>query len=61
MNITPTVSEYATVGTFTWTKPLGCRYIEVEVIGGGGGSASIGSTYTFVNTNINFINTGGNG
>jgi hypothetical protein len=28
----------------TWNKPAGCRFVEVEVVGGGGSSGAIGAT-----------------
>jgi hypothetical protein len=60
MNMAPTVSEYATPGTYSWTKPYGCRYIEVEVIGGGG-SSNILSGFNMDTTNFRLLGAGGNG
>lgn len=34
------IQEFTTVGTSTWTKPLGARYVEVLMYGGGGGGSS---------------------
>ena len=31
---------YSTTGTYTWTKPAGCRKVLVKVVGAGGGGAS---------------------
>lgn len=40
---TPTLNVYAwTAGTYTWTKPTGCRLIKVTVVGGGGGGGPAG-------------------
>lgn len=35
----PTQQKFETPGAFTWTKPAGCRYIDIEGVGGGGGSS----------------------
>lgn len=32
-------NEYRSTGTFTWTKPTGCRYVRVICVGGGGGAS----------------------
>jgi hypothetical protein len=40
---TPTTKQYF-FSTGTWTKPVGCIAIDVEVQGGGGGSGGIGAT-----------------
>lgn len=32
------IKSYQGVGTFTWTKPVGCTTVLVKVIGGGGGA-----------------------
>lgn len=34
------INSYTTAGTSTWTKPSGCRKVQVIVVGGGGGAAS---------------------
>jgi len=34
------IQEFTTVGTSTWTKPVGARYVEVLIYGGGGGGGS---------------------
>lgn len=33
------VDTYATAGSFTWTKPVGCTKVLVKVVGGGGGGS----------------------
>ena len=37
---TVNIQEFTTVGTSTWTKPVGARYVEVLIYGGGGGGGS---------------------
>lgn len=32
--------QFLTAGSYTWTKPAGCRFIRVRTIGGGGASRS---------------------
>lgn len=39
----PTRQEFYT-GQGSWTKPAGCKYIKVTVVGGGGGSAYVSGT-----------------
>lgn len=34
------VQTFTTAGTFTWTKPVGCKSVRMIVIGGGGGGGS---------------------
>jgi hypothetical protein len=34
----------ATYGTYTWTKPSGCRYVRAIVVGGGGGACGHGES-----------------
>ena len=34
------IQEFTTVGTSTWTKPVGARYVEVLMYGGGGGGGA---------------------
>lgn len=34
------IQEFTSVGTSTWTKPVGARYVEVLLFGGGGGGGS---------------------
>lgn len=38
----PTVQEFAT--SDTWTRPTGCRFVRVLVVGGGGGGGGCGAT-----------------
>lgn len=33
------ITSYATVGTYTWTKPSNCKTVLVRLVGGGGGAA----------------------
>lgn len=37
----PTQSIYGTPGSYTWTKPAGCRSARIRVVGAGGGSGGI--------------------
>lgn len=39
---TVNIQEFTTVGTSTWTKPAGAKFVEVLMYGGGGGGASGG-------------------
>ena len=39
---TVNIQEFSTVGTSTWTKPVGAKFVEVLMYGGGGGGASGG-------------------
>lgn len=49
---------YTTVGTTTWTKPTGARYIVVTTIGGGGNGGNGG---TGTNGTTNYSGSGGGG
>jgi len=40
----PTQQIFDTAGTFTWTKPAGCKKVKVTVIGGGGGGGAARGT-----------------
>lgn len=40
---TPTRTVYTT-GSGNWSKPAGCRWVEVEVVGGGGGGGGAAAT-----------------
>lgn len=44
----PTVQRFAAAGSFTWTKPTGCRRVRVRVVagGGGGGAATAAASQT---------------
>jgi len=45
--ITSTTQQiFETAGTFTWTKPTGCKKIKVTVTGGGGGAGAAGGNDT---------------
>ncbi|MGA5542693.1 hypothetical protein ACPCIR_12645 [Mycobacterium sp. NPDC051198] len=39
-------ASWALAGTYTFTIPLACRYIDVVLLGAGGGGASSGTFYT---------------
>ena len=34
------IQEFSTLGSYTWTKPAGARFVEVLMYGGGGGGGS---------------------
>ena len=40
----PTQQIFDTAGTFTWTKPAGCKKVKVTVTGGGGGGGAAQGT-----------------
>lgn len=44
--ITVVTGNWAVAGTYTFTIPVGCRYIDVVLVGAGGGGASSGTFYT---------------
>jgi hypothetical protein len=43
---TVNIQEFSTVGTSTWTKPAGAKFVEVLMYGGGGGGACGGRDST---------------
>jgi len=43
---TVNIQEFSTVGTSTWTKPVGAKFVEVLMYGGGGGGCSGGRDAT---------------
>lgn len=49
-NKSPETTVYSSAGSYTWTKPTGCKTIYVRVVGAGGGGAggSKGTSSTFV-------------
>ena len=40
------ITSYTTAGSYTWTKPAGCTYVLVKVVGAGGGSAVHRATHS---------------
>ena len=40
----PKMQIFGTPGTYTWTRPIGCKFIRVRVAGGGGGSGGAPAT-----------------
>ena len=44
--IAPVAANWAAAGTYTFKIPVGCRYIDVVLLGAGGGGASSGTFYT---------------
>ena len=43
---TVNIQEFTTVGTSTWTKPAGAKFVEILIYGGGGGGACGGRDST---------------
>ncbi|WP_396902684.1 hypothetical protein [Mycolicibacterium sp.] len=43
----PASASWAAAGTYTFTIPVWCRYIDVVLLGAGGGGASSGPLYTW--------------
>lgn len=55
-----TIEEYATAGSFTWTKPTGVKMVYVHIMAGGGGGGG-GSMYAGTSDNAIAIGGGGGG